>query len=184
MKVFIIATMFIASGFIHRLRGGLLYDLGIKIPGREFLWTAPLLGVLAYLATRSWELSLAYVLSMVIWSLIPHSRWWFCGGRSRDIARPQRPPNMFELLCEKIMDKITGNTNVSDFALFSLKHYVSAIPFFFVLPISAIVYIPICIMVSMIYRTVLKYAEDKFWLTETLSGAIMWGTPVLLFFLR
>ena len=184
MKFFIVFGIFVASGLIHRLRGGLLYDLGIKIPGREFLWAAPLLGFLAFIATGSLPLVAAYIASMVIWSLIPHSRWWFGGGRDRQIARPQRPPNAFELFCERIADKITGNTNVSDFILFALKHYVSAIPFFFVMPIAALVYVPISIAIALIYRTVLKYMESKFWLTETLSGALMWGTPVLLFFLR
>lgn len=183
MMYLYIVSMFAISGIIHRLRGGYLYDLGINIPGREFLWAAPALGLFGFLFTGSWMLGVAYILSMVIWSIIPHNRWWFAGASPRGSATTKREPMAFELFCEKIVDKLTfGNTNVSDFLLFSLKHYVAAIPFFYVLGWPAVLtFIPVSLTVAAIYHLVQKYNPVNHWLVEILGGAVMWGMPVLLF---
>ena len=184
MTYLYVVLMFVAAGAIHRLRGGYLYDIGIRIPGREFLWAAPLLGLLGWAFTGSWMLGVAYVLSMTIWSVIPHNRWWFAGASPRGSATTKRGPMAFELFCEKIVDRLTaGNTNASDFILFSLKHYVSAIPFFYVLGLPAVLaFIPTSMLVALIYRLVQKYNPVNHWWVEILGGAVMWGMPVLLFF--
>jgi hypothetical protein len=180
MSFLLSLTMMFAAAILHRLRGGLLQDSRIDLPGNDGLWTALMLGMCAGLVTGSFTTGIAYWASMLMWSLIPHGRWWMCSVAYTGPDDDDSFTGFFEELMEWSVSWAPC-VQVRNGLLFGGKHFVALLPLIIVSPrhwlMAFYALVAAALIVWLYDRMLLSRQANN---VELWAGAIMWGPSIML----